>query len=190
MNVSSALRLVHTDPRLVFELAARVEPPEVIARNYDLDPQTLLELMEVPNIKRLIRDKRKELDENGFVLATKAKLMFEDLLADVYKKAKGEGTSLSAVLDAAKFMRTVAGMDKPSMGDSTAEKFGISITINANGAPATVTIGQANPNNAAPVIDVPTFERKEEADSMGFDEASVPVWLLGLRTHSMDLHYE
>lgn len=135
--MSQSAQLLGLDPKLVFDLAARVDPPDVIAATYGLDPQYLAEVMETPHVRSLITAKRKELDDSGFVLAQKAKLMFEDLLPDVYKKAKSENTTLSGVLEAAKFMRTVAGLDKQDVAAGAGEKFSITIQFSGSGPQAT-----------------------------------------------------
>lgn len=75
----SALDALNTSPQLVFELAAGVESLEEIAERYELDITFLRELMETKHVKRMVKEKRKELDETGFTLAQKAKLCFEDL---------------------------------------------------------------------------------------------------------------
>ena len=148
--MTGAQTLIGLDPKLIFDLASMVDPPHVVAQNYGLDPTYLQEVIETPHVKRLIRAKRKELDEAGFVLATKAKLMFEDLLPDIYKKAKSENTTLGGVLEAAKFLRVVAGLDQQAASAATQEKF--SITIQFSNAPQTqpVTIDVA----ATPVAEL------------------------------------
>lgn len=123
--------LLNTDAKLIFELASRMDPPEVIADRYGLDPDFLLQMMETPHVKRAIADKRAELEQGGFVLAAKAKLMFEDLLPEIYRRAKSRDATLSGVLDSAKFLRQVAGLDKQDVGDRARDRF--SITINFGG---------------------------------------------------------
>lgn len=147
---TTALQALHADPRLIFELAAQVEPPKVLAERYDLDPQFLEEMLQHPQVKKLVAQKKKELDDAGYGLAQKAKLMFEDLLPTIYKKAKSEDISLSGVLAAAEFLRKVAGMDKPEQ-QAQGEKF--SITINFGGAPA--QLPQVIEVTATPAIDLP-----------------------------------
>jgi hypothetical protein len=105
-------------------------------------------MMETAHVKRAINQKRKELDEGGYVLAAKAKLMFEDLLPDVYRKAKSENTTLSGVLEAAKFMRTVAGLDKQDVANQQQEKFSITIQF-SNPPPGSQPIA-----NSVTVIDM------------------------------------
>lgn len=131
--MSNSQNLLSLSPRLIFDLAAQVHPPETVAQEYDLDVAYLKEVMELPHVKKLIKDKKRELDEQGFALAMKAKLMFEDLLPDIYRKAKAADVSLNSVLEAAKFMRQVAGLDKQDQSLNT-DKF--SITINMGGVAA------------------------------------------------------
>lgn len=135
----SSNTLLDLDPKLIFDLAARVDPPRVIAERYGLDPQYLLEVLEIPHVRRMVQAKKRELDQSGFALAAKARLMFEDLLPDVYRRAKAEGVTLSGVLEAAKFMRTVAGMDKQE-GSTPGEKFSITIKFSGDTAPKDVVV--------------------------------------------------
>lgn len=194
--MTQATQLLGLDPKLVFDLAARVDPPNVIAANYGLDPQYLSEVVEIPHVKTLINAKRKELDDTGFVLAAKAKLMFEDLLPDVYKKAKSENTTLSGVLEAAKFMRTVAGLDKQDLGNGPAEKF--SITINFSGAapssPAQTIIDVTPPGTGGTPTFAPSelqsgFLMKDSGQNLSADLGSIPVFVLGKEHNLSDLEY-
>lgn len=144
--MSHSAQLLGLDPKLVFDLAARVDPPHVIAANYGLDPQYLSEVMETPHVKSIVAAKRKELEDGGFVLEQKAKLMFEDLLPDLYRKAKSENTTLGGVLEVAKFMRTVARLDRQDIGGPQAEKFSITIQFSGSSpSPAPQTIIDVTP---------------------------------------------
>lgn len=132
--------LLTTDAKLIFELAARMDPPEVLAEKYGLDPDYLLEMVETPHVKRMVADKRAELESQGFVLAQKAKLMFEDLLPDIYRRAKKQDVTLSGVLEAAKFFRSVAGLDKVESQANAGSRFSITINLPSPGAPAAQAI--------------------------------------------------
>ena len=150
-RMSAAQEAVHLDPRIIFDLAAQIDTPEAVAELHGVDARALRAVMEMPFVKTAIKAKRKELEETGFTLAAKARLCFEDLLADVYRKAKDEEVSLSAVLNAAEFFRKVSGLDKPELTQNR-EQF--SITINIGGAdsakPQRITL-----ESAAPRIDTP-----------------------------------
>ena len=175
----NALTQAHLDPRLIFELAAQVERPEVIAQNYDMEPTFLAELMESTHVKRLIREKKAELDKTGYALATKAKLCFEDLLGDVYTKAKGVDATLNGVMEAAKFFRTVAGLDKPETA-GPGEKFSISINI-GGASPHTVHIGASS---SAPNIQTLTIDSDDD-----FDLPPAPSYLRGMKPLGNPLAY-
>ena len=139
LSMSTSSNLLALNAKVVFDLAAQVNPPEKVAEEHGLDPQYLLEVLEMPQVKKLVADKRRELDEAGFALQVKAKLMFEDMLPDIYRKAKDRDMSLSSLLDAAKFLRQVAGLDKQEVSQQQQEKF--SININFSGSrPQPVTI--------------------------------------------------
>ena len=125
------------NPKIIFELAARVDRPEVIAERYGLDQDFLNALLDTPRVKQLVREKQSELDKAGYSLAVKAKLCFEDLLGDIYIKAKKHDATLSGVLEAAKFMRQVAGLDKTDVAHEA--KFSISINIGGNRTVLTAT---------------------------------------------------
>lgn len=174
--MSEADQLLTLDPKLVFDLAARVETPAAVAAKYGLDPQYLAEVMESPHVQRVISAKRKELDDANFALTAKAKLMFEDLLPDIYKKAKSENTTLSGVLEAAKFMRTVAGLDKQDPSVAQQEKF--SITIQFGGAPANVRADQTR----SQTVDVVATE---VIDDLG----RAPAYLSRAQASNAELEY-
>lgn len=131
---TSALQEINADARLVFELASGIDSIDDLAERYGFQPEELRVLTERPNVRRAIKEKKKELDETGHTLASKAKLCFEDLLGDLYKKSKGDGVSLAALLSSTEFFRKVAGLDKQDVSVGDADKF--SITINLGGSPA------------------------------------------------------
>lgn len=168
-NPSSAIDRAFIQPQLIFELAAKIDRPEVVAERYGLDPDFLLQVMETPRVKALIRDKQSELEKTGYSLAMKAKLCFEDLLGDVYVKAKKPDATLNGVLEAAKFMRTVAGLDKTDLG--SAAKFSISINI---GGQKTVLTATQTPD----VVDVEDVSLPPK-----------PEYLAGIRTFGNPLAY-
>ena len=146
----SAIETLHTDPKLVFDLASGLETLKTIADRYELDVDFLQELMDNPRIKKIVAEKKKELDDTGYTLAQKAKLCFEDLLGDVYKKARDPGASLGATLAAAEFFRKVANLDRPDSG-AQADKF--SITINLAGA-----VPGSHPITLEATASKPTFQ--------------------------------
>lgn len=156
-GMNSALDIINADPKLVFELAAGVDSLETIAERYELEPTFLREIMSTPRMKRVLSEKRKELDDAGYTLAAKAKLCFEDLLGDVYKKAKQKDASLAATLSAAEFFRKVAGLDKKDV-EVQQERFSITINLAGAAQPQTVTLRSVEKGGNADVVDVPSLE--------------------------------
>jgi hypothetical protein len=164
----SALEALHTSPELLFELAAGVENLSTIAARYELDEPFLKELMATPGVKKVIAEKRKELDDTGYTLAQKAKLCFEDLLSVVYKKARLDTSNLSATLAAAEFFRKVAGLDKMDPG-AVQDKFSITINLGSNQPVQKVTIDTSSASDASftmPsfLLEVPQYVMPGDAD--------------------------
>lgn len=170
--MTQASQLLSLDPKLVFDLAAQVDPPHVVAANYGLDPQFLAEMLEMPHVKQAILQKRKELKDVNYAVVAKARLMVEDLLPDIYRRAKSENATLSGVLEAAKFLRTVGGLDKLDVNTAVQEKFSITIQFSnaAPGyAPSSVIDVEAQEVLPAP----PTFLQKETTmnlSDLAYDE--------------------
>jgi len=164
---TTALDAIHTSPQLIFELASGVDSLDAIAERYELDAPFLRELMANPRVKKVISEKRKELDETGYTLAQKAKLCFEDLLQEVYKKARLPTAPLSATLAAAEFFRKVAGMDKQ---DASVAQDKFSITINLGGAqtsPVTIDVTPTKDTSFKMpnfLVDIPDYIMPGDAD--------------------------
>lgn len=167
--MSNSQNLLSLSPRLIFDLAAQVHPPETVAQEYDLDVAYLKEVMDLPHVKKLIKDKKRELDEQGFALAMKAKLMFEDLLPDIYLKAKAADVSLNSVLEAAKFMRTVAGLDKQDQSLNT-EKFSITINVGGSASPPTVVIDTQTKEVMVDLPEPPTYISGPVVNDLYYEE--------------------
>lgn len=159
--------LLELSPRLIFDLASQMNPPEVVAQDHGLDPQWLSEFVELPHVRRAIKDKKAELDAAGYSLVQKSRLMFEDGLADVYRKMKDPGVSLSALVETMKFLRSTAQLDKPEQTVAS-EKFVININLGGVAQqPITVDI------QAVEVADL----------------GSPPAYILGSDNHYTDLEY-
>jgi len=167
--MTQANQLLDLDPKLIHDLAARRDPPHVVAASYGLDPQFLAELMEMPHVKRAIAVRAKELDEVGYVMTAKARLMYEDLLPDIWRKAKSENATLSGVLEAAKFFRTAAGLDKQDPTQGQQEKFSITIQFGSAPQPTTIDVVATRVDLPPP----PAFLQKEMAldfSDLAYDE--------------------
>lgn len=120
------------DPKFVLEVASGLRDPEIIAEEYGYAPEQWASLQLFPPFIRAVDDKKLELQTSGWTFKLKAAMAAEDLLADVYAKAKEEDASFHTTLEALKFMARAAGLDAPTQ---TAVDAGpaFSITIDLGG---------------------------------------------------------
>lgn len=167
--------LLELSPKLIFDLASKMNPPEVVAQEHDLDPHWMQEFIELPHIKRAIKEKQAELDAAGYSLVQKSRLMFEDGLTDVYRKMKDPTTSLSALVETMKFLRTVAQLDKQDAGHQS-EKFSINIVF-SGAAPGRTT------------IDVQASS-VEDAQTVTIDLPQTPSYISSIQSNNELAYYE
>jgi len=115
------------------------EPLAVFLQHECLTPAEYAEIAKNPVYQRYLKDFKSELGEKGFSFAAKARLLAEDLLADIYRMAKNADTP------AAMRVKTLEnlvdwGNLAPKALVQTATGPGYSITINLNNAPKTTVI--------------------------------------------------
>jgi hypothetical protein len=147
-NGSVALQNLHADPKLILEMAAGVEDPDLLAKKYGY-PEVRWELLKNdPAFKQAVEVKRSELQRSGYIFKTKAALCAEDLLEDIYEQAKDPETPLTQKLDAFKTFTKLGGLE-PKEEKQVATGPGFQITINLG--EQSVTLGS---NNVVDVTDV------------------------------------
>lgn len=166
--MTHARELLEIDPKLIFDLAARIKPPAQIAAEYELEPAYLENLINVPHVRKLVAQKQEELENAGFVLQTKAKWMLEDILGDMYKRAKKTDVALSSMLEFGKFLKDLAGMNKPEV-TAGGEKFSIQIIL-----------GDSTPTKQPITINVEDVLPKEH----------IPQFIKESNTSNFDLSYD
>tara|TARA_R110000868_G_scaffold100451_7_gene276259 strand:- start:1339 stop:1938 length:600 start_codon:yes stop_codon:yes gene_type:complete len=96
-----------------------------------------------PQYQRYLKDFKADLTENGFSFSAKARVLAEDLLADIYRMAKDTDTP------AAMRVKTLEnlvdwGRLAPKVTADVASGPGYSITISLNGAPKSTQITLEN----------------------------------------------
>lgn len=130
MTALSTKRILDVPPQLVLEVAYGVEEPEVIASRYGFAGNEWLSLKAHEPFIRQVEDKKAELKASGYVFKMKAAFMAEDLLTDLYKKAKEDDASFSVLLETIKFTAKAAGLDAPVKTDQApGNKFSITIDL-------------------------------------------------------------
>lgn len=175
--------LLDLSPKLIFDLACKMNPPHIVAVEHGLDPKWLSDFIEMPHVKRAIKEKERELEEAGYSLAAKSKLMLEDVLPDIYRRMKDPGTSLSSMLDGAKFLRQMSGLDKQDLTPKAGEKFAINIIFGgAPGKQATIDVVDVTPR-----ADVQS-EGPGEVDTPELPLATPSFLTVTVATND-DLHY-
>ena len=167
---------LHIDPKFVFELAAGMEEPDSIASRYRYTPEGWATLKDDENFKKIVEAKRSELQKSGYTFRLKAALAAESLLDDVYLGAKDMDASLSAKLEAFKYLTKIGGLE-PKEDKAQQQGSGFTIRIDLSGDNSTTISVEP----AKPVIDI----ESEEV----FDELPTPpAYLLSTLPLSNDLH--
>lgn len=122
-------KVLELDPRLVVDVALGGEPPEEIAARYGLNADQWDQLRTNKHFRLAVAQKLAELKKGGVTFKVKAGMMAEDLLADVYKKAKQPDVGLAALLTTAQWLTKVAELEPKSDAKGIGGN-GFSITIN------------------------------------------------------------
>lgn len=134
------LPMIDVDPKFVLEVASGIVPPSDLAEKYGYTPEQWIFLKEYDPFVKQVEAKKAELKASGYTFKMKAAVAAEDLLEDVYLKAKAEDSSFHTQLEALKFMARAAGIDAP-VKEVAQQGPGFSITINI-GNGQSVQIGQ------------------------------------------------
>lgn len=116
-----------------------------------------------PQYQRYLKDFKADLTENGFSFSAKARVLAEDLLADIYRMAKDVDTPAAMRV---KTLENLVDWGKlaPKATADVASGPGYSITISLNGAPKTTTI-DATATEIRPKAEIilPSRTKKEPA---------------------------
>lgn len=147
-----ALPLIDVDPKFILEVASGLIEPAQLAENYGYTPEEWLFLKNHEPFVKQVDAKKAELRSTGFTFKLKAAIAAEDLLEEVYVKAKEKDASLHVQLETLKFMARAAGIDAPVREQNVGAAFSISINL-GNGQ--SVQIGaQTHQASLQDVVDV------------------------------------
>jgi hypothetical protein len=130
-------------PQLVWECAAGVEDPAMVAARFGFEGTAWERLSQWPPFITAVQTQRAEFERNGMTFRFKAGLMAEEMMGQLFKQAIGVDSTILQKLSVFNSLVDVAGLkpDKKAV-DTTANaapKF--SITINfPNQQPTPVTI--------------------------------------------------
>lgn len=162
------------NPKFVLELAAGMEDPDALARRYNLTDTGWAQLRDDNNFQKVVEAKRTELQKSGYTFRLKAALAAESLLDDIYLGAKDIDASLSAKLEAFKYLTKLGGLE-PKEDKGAVQGSGFTIRIDLSGDSTSITVEPPKP-----VIDV-------EAETVA-DLPDAPTYLLNTLPLTDDLN--
>lgn len=169
------------------------EPLSVFLQQECLSPQEYAAIAANPTYQRYLKDFKAELTENGFSFASKARVLAEDLLADVYLMAKDPDTpaqmrvkTLENLVEWGRLAPKTTALDAPGAG--------FSITINLPTTGQTITVGSTGPAQAQtpltpPPAPTPLPEVEDVTEKPALTRAA-PVVLEPLPDVDTELYYE
>lgn len=130
--------------QLVWEVAAGVEDPTLVAQRFGFEGSKWERLSQWPPFIQAVQRQRAEFEREGVTFRLKAGLMAEQVMDQMFKQAVGTDSTLLQKLSVFNSLVEVAGLkpDKKAVaqGDGAATpRFSITINI-PNGGPTPVTI--------------------------------------------------
>ena len=130
-------------PQLVWECAAGLEDPDLIAARFNFTGQKWERLKQWPPFIQAVQQQRAEFERNGMTFRLKAGLMAEEMMSEMFKQAISNDSSILQKLSVFNSLVDVAGLkpDKKAVDANvqTAPKFSITINI-PSPTPTPITI--------------------------------------------------
>lgn len=130
-------------PQLVWECAAGLEDPDSIAARFNFEGAKWERLKQWPPFIHAVQNQRAEFERNGMTFRLKAGLMAEEMMAQMFKQAISNDSTILQKLSVFNSLVDVAGLkpDKKAVDTTvqSAPKFSITINIPQAG-PAPITI--------------------------------------------------
>lgn len=174
-------RMLDVPAQMVLEIAYGVEQPERVAEKFGFSPVEWEQLKGHDPFVRQVDEKKAELKASGYSFRMKAAIAAEDLLEDVYKAAKEEGSSFHTKLESVKFFARAAGLDQPvKQQQDTGPAF--SITINLGN-------GQSVQVNSTPAQQADPEPNTYDHDDVALLGLEIPEYLLNQYSDNQ-LHVE
>lgn len=151
------MSVVDVPPKMLLELAVGIEDPIVVAERYGYYGNQWDELLKYEPFMKAVDAKRQELNASGYTFRTRANILANDLLEDVYHDAKQTGTNAHTRLEALKFMARAGGIDQPAK-DEVDNSAQFSITINLSAGNSVKITGNTQKNEQKDVSDAEYYD--------------------------------
>ena len=131
-------------PTLAVELVAGLSTPTEIFARHNIPDYKIPGLLKSDIFRSMVREAKLEWcgDHNAESrIRAKARIALEELLIPQFAMAQDMGVPANARNDAAKFFKSLAGMDKSESGEGNGEKFVVNITLGSpDKVPETIVI--------------------------------------------------
>lgn len=129
-------------PQLVWECAAGLEDPDSIAARFNFEGAKWERLKQWPPFIHAVQNQRAEFERNGMTFRLKAGLMAEEMMAQMFKQAISNDSTILQKLSVFNSLVDVAGLkpDKKAVDTTvqSAPKFSITINIPQGAQPVTI----------------------------------------------------
>lgn len=128
--------------QLVWEVAAGVEDPAIIAARHGFEGDKWERLAQWAPFITAVQQQRAEFERNGITFRLKAGLMAEQMMDQMFKQAISNDSTILQKLSVFNSLVDVAGLkpDKKAQADSANQAPKFSITINIPQGPTPLTI--------------------------------------------------
>ena len=142
-NAAQAHVTLDIPPQLVWECAAGLEDPVIVAQRFGFEGDKWERLAQWPPFITAVQTQRAEFDRNGMTFRLKAGLMAEEMMSQMFKQTISADSTILQKLSVFNSLVDVAGLkpDKKAAdaSASAAPKFSITINIPQAG-PSPITI--------------------------------------------------
>lgn len=151
------MSVVDVPPKMLLELAVGIEDPIVVAERYGYYGNQWDELLKYEPFMKAVEAKRQELNASGYTFRTRANILAQDLLEDIYCDAKKPDANAHTRLEALKFMARAGGIDQPAK-DEVDNSAQFSITINLSAGNSVKITGNSQKTNEKDVSDAEYYD--------------------------------
>lgn len=130
-------------PQLVWECAAGLEDPVLVAQRFGFEGEKWERLSQWPPFITAVQAQRSEFERNGMTFRLKAGLMAEEMMAMMFKQAVSVDSTVLQKLSVFNALTDVAGLKAPKVdanAGNAAPKFSITINIPQAPGPTPITI--------------------------------------------------
>jgi hypothetical protein len=128
-------------PQLVWECAAGLEDPTLIAQRFGFEGEKWERLSQWPPFITAVQAQRSDFERNGMTFRLKAGLMAEEMMSMMFKQAISNDSTILQKLSVFNALTDVAGLKAPKLDAgalNAAPKFSITINIPQGAQPLTI----------------------------------------------------